>query len=189
MSGTHTCSHKCSYAHIPIWTQEHTHVNTKTQTDTCTYTSLCTNGHTAHVQCRLCSYLQIWTRYTPQTERTYSANSLVMVWPPPLVHINANNHTVHTCTHRSLRCAKWKLCVRASSRTAQLPAMSATLSKPNGHSEQQHCVWRVVHSRAFWWISGTFCLSGYACQSVREPAGRGEWRGFVHNTMNMTSFA
>lgn len=35
--------------------------------------------------------------------------------------------------------------MKASSRTVQLPAMPATLSKPNGLSEKQRCVW-LVHS-------------------------------------------
>lgn len=112
-------------------------------------------------------------------------NSLVMVFLPPLVHINTNTHAHSNALH----CAKWKFCVRASSRTAQLPAMPATLSKPNGLSDQQHCVWRVVHSQAFCGISGTFCLSRYACQAVRETAGTKVWRDFLYASMIMTLFA
>lgn len=112
-------------------------------------------------------------------------NSLVMVFLPPLVHINTNTHAHSNALH----CAKWKFCVRASSRTAQLPAMPATLSKPNGLSDQQHCVWRVVHSQAFCGISGTFCLSRYACQAVRDTAGTKGWRDFLYASMIMTLFA
>lgn len=52
--------------------------------------------------------------------------------------------------------------------------MPATLSKPNGLSERQHCVRRVVHSQAFCEISGP---SDYACQSFRKPAAMGCRRG------------
>ncbi len=168
---THT--HPSGHVNTVMWAQK------PIQTLECTH-------HYAHIQ-----YVNT-CKFTPHTHYRLKGptSSLIMVWLPPLVHISTNTHThTHTCTHRCLCCAKWKLCVRASSRTAQLPAMPATLSRPNGLSEQQHCIWRVVHSRAFCGSSGTFCLSGYACQSVWEPAGTGWWRGTVCTTRNRTLFA
>lgn len=160
MSGTHTHAHANAHTHTP----PSGHVNTL---------RLAYNTHHYCMCSCVCSTLYTLCRLKGPT------NNLIVVWLPPLVQINTNTHTVHICTHKSPHCAKWKLRVKASSHTAQLPAMPATLSKPNGHSEQQHCVWRLVHSWAFCGISGTFCLWDYACRSVTESAAMVERRGVV----------
>jgi len=132
-----------------------------------------------YIPCTNCMYVKTALMHYKLKGPIHTYCSLVMIWLPPLMHINTNTST-HTCRRQCLRYAKWKLCVRASSRTEQLPAMPATLSKPNGLSVQQHRIWRVVHFWAFCGISGTFSLSGFACHSVREPAVPGWWSSFEY---------